>query len=61
MLKLGCAHLISLHRRQAQTDKDGVSNHKIDLFTQYKEILNLEMHKNCIIALKSYGHFAEFD
>ena len=30
MLKLCCAHLISLHGRQAQTDRDGASNHKID-------------------------------
>ena len=30
MAKLCCAHLISLHRRQAQPDRDGASNHKLD-------------------------------
>ena len=35
-----------LHRRQAQTDRDGASYHKIDFLTYYWEILNLEGHQN---------------
>ena len=35
MLKLFCANLISLRRRQAQTDRDGASNRKIDLLTRH--------------------------
>ena len=47
MPKLSCAHLISLYRRQAQTDRDGASYNKTNIFTQYYEILNLEVHQNC--------------
>ena len=51
MPNLRCAHLSSLHCRQAQTDKNGASNYKLDLHTQYLEILDLEGHQNYISGL----------
>ena len=52
MLKLCCVHLISLYCHQAQTDRDGASNHITDFFTEYYTILNLEGHTICIIGSK---------
>ena len=51
MLKLGCAHLISLHRRQAQTYGDDPSNHKLDFLTQCLQMLSLKEHQKGFIAL----------
>ena len=52
MLRLCCAHLLSLHCRQAQTDRDGASNHEMNFCAQYLEILSLEGHQNDIIGSK---------
>ena len=41
-------NLRTLHRCQAQTDKDGASNHKTDLIAYDYEILGNEGHQNRI-------------
>ena len=45
-------NLRTLHCCQAQTDKDGASNHKLDFPTNYYEILGNEGHQNRISGSK---------
>ena len=40
--------------------KDGPFRLKIDYFTTFEEILNLEWHPNRITGSKSYGDFAKW-
>ena len=60
MLRLCCAHLISLQHCQALTDKDGASNLYIDFLTKYYKFKSLRASK-LHQWLKSHSHFAEFD
>ena len=52
MPNLKYAHLSSLHRSQAQTNRDGASNRKIDFITQYKKILSLKGNQTRISGSK---------
>ena len=43
---------ISLRRRHALVVKDGAFSHKIDYFSNFLEVLNLEGHQNRITGSK---------